>query len=167
MKVAICFTCVFAMAYAESWMAAPYTLVKERLNLNHKTQDSTLEADHPQAAATTMPTLDSSLAMELLMPVLPELQLDLPANTLPIRSSTHAPEEVPEIRTQTTGFLVVTLEISFWELLVDLLPLLLLMLLLEVLVEEKKIFMKTLKSDCYKLLIAPFYSILNTYCSFC
>merc|ERR1712227_890450 len=28
MKVAICFTCVFAMAYAESWMAAPYTLVK-------------------------------------------------------------------------------------------------------------------------------------------
>merc|ERR1711915_50374 len=28
MKIAICFTCVFAMAYAESWMAAPYTLVK-------------------------------------------------------------------------------------------------------------------------------------------
>merc|ERR1712018_825387 len=28
MKVAICFVCVFAMAYAESWMAAPYTLVK-------------------------------------------------------------------------------------------------------------------------------------------
>merc|ERR1711944_331842 len=28
MKVAIYFTCVFAMAYAESWMAAPYTLVK-------------------------------------------------------------------------------------------------------------------------------------------
>merc|ERR1711951_109635 len=28
MKVAICFTCFFAMAYAESWMAAPYTLVK-------------------------------------------------------------------------------------------------------------------------------------------
>merc|ERR1712126_21505 len=111
---------------------------KERLNLNHKTRDSTLEADHPQAAAAaTMPTQDSSLAMELLMPVLPELQLDLPANTLPIRSSTHAPEEVPEIRTQTTAFLVVTLEISFWELLVDLQLLLLLMLLLEVLVEDK------------------------------
>merc|ERR1711951_72779 len=28
MKVAICFTCFFAMAYAESWMAAPYTLIK-------------------------------------------------------------------------------------------------------------------------------------------
>jgi len=28
MKVAICFISVFAMAYAESWMAAPYTLVK-------------------------------------------------------------------------------------------------------------------------------------------
>merc|ERR1712018_122879 len=28
MNVAIYFTCVFAMAYAESWMAAPYTLVK-------------------------------------------------------------------------------------------------------------------------------------------
>merc|ERR1712126_361515 len=111
---------------------------KERLNLNHKTRDSTLEADHPQAvAAATMPTQDSSLAMELLMPVLPELQLDLPANTLPIRSSTHAPEEVPEIRTQTTEFLVGTLEISCWELLVDLQLLLLLMLLLEVLVEDK------------------------------
>merc|ERR1712198_444771 len=30
MKVAICFTCVFAMAYAESWMAAPYTLIVKR-----------------------------------------------------------------------------------------------------------------------------------------
>merc|ERR1712098_841799 len=109
---------------------------KEPLNLNHKTQDLTLETDHHGAAAATMPTQDSSRAMELLMPVLPELQLDLPANILPIRSSTHA-EEVPEIRTQTTGFLVVTLEISYWELLVDLQPLLLLMLLLEVLVADK------------------------------
>merc|ERR1712038_1759289 len=105
-------------------------LSKELLNLNHKEPDSTLETDHPQAAAATMPTQDSSLAMELLM-------LDLPANILPTRSSTHAPEEVPEIKTQTTEFLVVTLEISFWELLVDLLPLLLLMRLLEVLVEDK------------------------------
>merc|ERR1712018_231973 len=133
MKVAICFTCVFAMAYAESWIAA---------QPEPQTQDSTLEADHPQAAATTMPTQDSSLAMELLMPVLPELQLDLPANILPTRSSTHAPEVVLEIRTQTTEFLVVTLEISFWELLVDLLLLLLLMLLLEVLVEENFFFDK-------------------------
>merc|ERR1712198_57663 len=30
MKVAICFTCVFAMAYAESRMAAPYTLIVKR-----------------------------------------------------------------------------------------------------------------------------------------
>merc|ERR1711963_700249 len=30
MKVAICFTCVFAMAYAESGMAAPYTLIVKR-----------------------------------------------------------------------------------------------------------------------------------------
>merc|ERR1712121_79969 len=28
MKIAICFACVIAMATAESWMAAPYTLVK-------------------------------------------------------------------------------------------------------------------------------------------
>merc|ERR1711868_164883 len=28
MKIAICFACVVAMATAESWMAAPYTLVK-------------------------------------------------------------------------------------------------------------------------------------------
>merc|ERR1711915_911048 len=119
---------------------------KELLNLNHKEPDSTLETDHPQAAAAIMPTQDSSLAMELLMPVLPELQLDLPANILPIRSSTHAPEEVPEIRTQTTEFLVVTPEISFWELLVDLLLLLLLMQLLEVLVEDKiKIFFENSK----------------------
>merc|ERR1712126_632989 len=30
MKVAICFTCVFAMAFAESWVAAPYTLIVKR-----------------------------------------------------------------------------------------------------------------------------------------
>merc|ERR1711915_525626 len=120
---------------------------KELLNLNHKEPDSTLETDHPQAAAATMPTQDSLLAMELLMLVLPELQLDLPANILPTRSSTHAPEVVLEIRTQTTEFLVVTLEISFWELLVDLLPLLLLMQLLEVLVEDKINIYGILKSD--------------------
>ena len=28
MKIAICFACVVAIAAAESWMAAPYTLVK-------------------------------------------------------------------------------------------------------------------------------------------
>ena len=28
MKVALCILCVFAMASAESWVAAPYTLVK-------------------------------------------------------------------------------------------------------------------------------------------
>ena len=33
MKVALCLLCVFAMASAESWVAAPYTLVK-RGNVN-------------------------------------------------------------------------------------------------------------------------------------
>merc|ERR1712198_699673 len=110
---------------------------RELLNLNHKTPDSTLEADHLQAAAVTMPTQDFSLEMEPLMQVLLELPLDLLDNMLPIRFSTHAPEEATEIKTPTTEFLEETLETFFWELLEDLLQLLSLMLLLEVLVEDK------------------------------
>merc|ERR1712198_467866 len=122
---------------------------RELLNLNHKTPDSTLEADHHQAAAVTMPTQDFSLEMEPLMLVLLELRPDLQDNMLLIRSSTHAPEEATE-------FLEETLETSFWELLEDSLQLLSLMLLLEVLVEDKNISSLNdlkLKSDCYKLLI--------------
>merc|ERR1712198_559 len=89
------------------------------------------------------------------MPVLLELQLDLLVNMLPIRFSTHAPEEATEIKTQTTEFLEEIQETFFWELLEDLLQLPLLMLLQEVLVEDK-IFhhiLPKIKSDCYKLLI--------------
>merc|ERR1712198_6208 len=110
---------------------------RELLNLNHKTPDSTLEADHHQAAAVTMPTQDFSLEMEPLMQVLLELPLDLLVNMLPIRSLTPVPEEATEIKTPTTEFLEETLETSFWELLEDLLQLPLLMLQPEVLVEDK------------------------------
>merc|ERR1712198_68377 len=71
------------------------------------------------------------------MPVLLELPLDFLDNMLLIRFSTHAPEVATEIKTQTIEFLEETLEIFFWELLEDLLQLLSLMLLLEVLVEDK------------------------------
>merc|ERR1712018_43886 len=102
------------------------------------------------------------------MPDLLELQPDLLANILPIRSLTHAPEVATEIRTQTTEFLVVTLETSFLVLLEDMLLLLLPMLPLEVLVEDKiKIFHKNIKSDCYKLLIAHFYSIHSVLLNIC
>merc|ERR1712198_279610 len=74
------------------------------------------------------------------MPVLLELLLDLLVNMLLIRFSTHAPEEATEIKTPTTEFLEETLETFFWELLEDLLQLLSLMLLPEVLVEDKIIF---------------------------
>merc|ERR1712198_112549 len=74
------------------------------------------------------------------MPVLLELPLDLLVNMLPIRSSIHALEVGTEIKTPTTEFLEETLETSFWELLEDLLQLLSLMLLLEVLVEDKIMF---------------------------
>merc|ERR1712198_618790 len=53
------------------------------------------------------------------MPVLLELLLDLLDNMLPIRSSTHVPEEATEIKTPTTEFLEETLETFFWELLED------------------------------------------------
>merc|ERR1712198_60094 len=69
------------------------------------------------------------------MPVLLELLLDLQDNMLPIRFSTHAPEEATEIK--TTEFLEETQETFFWELLEDSLQLLSLMLLPEVLVEDK------------------------------
>merc|ERR1711973_1064915 len=62
------------------------------------------------------------------MPVLLELPLDLLDNMLPIRFSTHAPEVATEIKTPTT------------ESLEDSLQLLSLMLLLEVLVEDKIMF---------------------------
>merc|ERR1712131_345690 len=71
------------------------------------------------------------------MQVLLELQLDLQDNMLLIRFSTHAPEVATEIKTPTTEFLEETLETFFWELLEGLLQLLSLMLLLEVLVEDK------------------------------
>jgi len=73
------------------------------------------------------------------MPVLLELPLDLLVNMLPIRFSIHALEVATEIKTPTTEFLEETLETFFWELLEDLLQLLSLMLLLEVLVEDKNI----------------------------
>merc|ERR1711973_6554 len=74
------------------------------------------------------------------MPVLLELPLDLLVNMLPIRFSTHVPEVATEIKTQTTEFLEEIQETFFWELLEDSLQLLSLMLLLEVLVEDKIMF---------------------------
>merc|ERR1712243_482487 len=96
---------------------------KEQLFLNHKTQD--LEE------TATIQTQGFSLAMELLMLVLLELQLESLDNLLQTKSSTLAPEVAPETRIQTTEFSVATLITFFWELLQDLLELLLLMLPLE------------------------------------
>merc|ERR1712098_92246 len=97
MKVAICFTCVFAMAYAESWMAAPYTLVKRaaqpepqntRFNFGNRPSSSSSSNNANTRFFTGNGALDAGLA---------GAAAGLPANILPIRSSTHAPEEVPEI----------------------------------------------------------------------
>merc|ERR1711973_436943 len=74
------------------------------------------------------------------MSVLLELPLDLLDNMLLIRFSTHAPEVATEIKTPTTESLEEIQETSFWELLEDSLQLLSLMLLLEVLVEDKIMF---------------------------
>merc|ERR1712152_82549 len=90
----------------------------------------------------TIPTQDSSLAMEPLMQDLLEQQLELQDNLLQTRSLTHAPEVAPETKIPTTESSVETLETSFWELLQDLQAHQLLMLLLEVLVEDK-VFQKT------------------------
>merc|ERR1712133_157194 len=130
MKIAICFACVVAMATAESWMAAPYTLVKELLN--HKT-------DQVWEPETIIPTQDSLLATEPLMLVSLELLQESLVNTSPTRSSTPA-ETGTETTTedkQTTESLVETPEtFSSVPLVVLLLPPLP-MLLLEILVEDR------------------------------
>jgi len=84
-----------------------------------------------------MPTQDSSLAMELLMPVLLEQPLELLANMLQTRSSTPVQEVVPGSKIQTTEFLVEILETFFLELSQDLQGHQLQTLLLEVHVEDK------------------------------
>merc|ERR1712198_441303 len=110
---------------------------RELLNQNHKTQDLDLETDHLQTI-TTMPTQDSSLAMELLMLVLQELPQELLANMLRTRSSTPVQEVVvPGSKIQTTEFLVEILETFFLELLQDLRVHQLLTLQLEVHAEDK------------------------------
>merc|ERR1712073_282562 len=124
MKIAICFACVVAMATAESWMAAPYTLVKR--------------AAEPQ---TIIPTQDSSLATEHLMLVLLELLLELLDSTSPTSSSTPAGTGTGTTTEdkQITESLVETPETSFLALLGVLLLLPLQMLLLEILVEDKRL----------------------------
>merc|ERR1712098_72073 len=124
------------MAYAESWMAAPYTLVKRAAQPEPQNTRLDLETD-PLQTITTMPTQDSSLAMELLMPVLLELPLELLANTLRTRSSTPVQEGVPGSKIQTTEYLVEILETFFLELLQDLRVHQLLTLQLEVHAEDK------------------------------
>merc|ERR1711973_562306 len=86
---------------------------------------------------TTMPTQDSSLAMELLMLVLLELPQELLANMLQTRSSTPVQEVVPGSKIQTIEFLVEILETFFLELSQDLQGHQLQTLLLEVHVEDK------------------------------
>jgi len=84
-----------------------------------------------------MPTQDSSLAMELLMPVLLELPQELLANMLQTRSSTPVQEGVPGSKIQTTEYLVEILETFFLELSQDLRVHRLLTLQLEVHAEDK------------------------------
>merc|ERR1712198_366146 len=105
-------------------------------NQNHKTQDLDLETDLLQTI-TTMPTQGSSLAMELLMPVLLEQPLELLANMLQTISSTPVQEVVPGSKIQTTEFLVEILETFFLELSQDLQGHQLQTLLLEVHVGDK------------------------------
>merc|ERR1712098_601166 len=71
MKVAICFTCVFAMAYAESWMAAPYTIVKRaaqpepqntRFNFGSRPSSSSSSSNANTRFFTGNGALDAGLA---------------------------------------------------------------------------------------------------------
>merc|ERR1719461_2202681 len=119
MKVAICsFVFLLWLMLNLGWLH--HTLwSRELLNQNHKTQDLDLETD-PLQTITTMPTHDSSLAMELLMPVLLEQPQELLANMLQTRSSTPVQEVVPGSKIQTTEYLVEILETFFLELLQDL-----------------------------------------------
>merc|ERR1712198_367857 len=138
MKVAICFTCVFAMAYAESWMAAPYTLIVKRA-AQPEPQNTRFNFGNRPSSSSSSNNANTRFFTETepLMPVLLELPLDLLVNMLPIRFSIHALEVATEIKTLTTEFLEEIQETFFWELLEDSLQLLSLMLLLEVLVEDK------------------------------
>merc|ERR1711987_18769 len=73
MKVAICFTCVFAMAYAESWMAAPYTLIVKRAAQPEPQNTRFNFGSRPSSSSSNNnATQDFSLEMEPLMQVLLE-----------------------------------------------------------------------------------------------
>merc|ERR1712098_113591 len=137
MKVAICFTCVFAMAYAESWMAAPYTLVKRaaqpepqntRFNFGSRPSSSSSSNNANTRFFTGNGALDAGLA---------GAAAGFAGQYIANQVFNPCTRGGTRNKNTNNRILGVTLEISYWELLVDLQPLLLLMLLLEVLVGDK------------------------------
>merc|ERR1712121_65864 len=62
MKIAICFACVIAMATAESWMAAPYTLVKRAAEPQNRPSVGTRNNNPNTRFFTGNGALDAGLA---------------------------------------------------------------------------------------------------------
>merc|ERR1712126_309611 len=62
MKIAICFACVVAMATAESWMAAPYTLVKRAAEPQNRPSVGTRNNNPNTRFFTGNGALDAGLA---------------------------------------------------------------------------------------------------------
>merc|ERR1712029_1134590 len=131
MKIAICFACVVAIAAAESWMAAPYTLVKRAAepqrvgtrnnnpNTRFFTGNAPLDAGLAGAAAGVA---GQYITNQLLNPCKTETE-----TTTGVK--------------QTTESLVETLATSFLVLLLVLLGPPLLTIFLEILVEDKILFL--------------------------
>merc|ERR1712122_113248 len=131
MKIAICSACVVAIAAAESWMAAPYTLVKR--------------AAEPQRVGTrnNNPNTRFFTGNQPLDAGLAGAAAGLQVNILPISFSIPAETET-ETTTgvkQTTESSVETLATSFLVLLLVLLGPPLLTIFLEILVEDKILFL--------------------------
>merc|ERR1711963_419655 len=63
MKIAICFACVVAMATAESWMAAPYTLVKRAAEPQNRPSVGTRNNNPNTRFFTGNGALDAGLAV--------------------------------------------------------------------------------------------------------
>merc|ERR1712018_883990 len=137
MKIAICFACVVAMATAESWMAAPYTLVKRDADPQNRPSVGTRNNNPNTRFFTGNGALDAGLAGAA-AGVAGQYITNQIFNPCRNRNRTTT-EDKP-----TTESLVETPETSFLALLVVLLLLPLQMLLLEILVEDKR-----LLSICY------------------
>merc|ERR1712122_86927 len=134
MKIAICFACVVAMATAESWMGAPYTLVKRAAEPQNRPSVGTRNNNPNTRFFTGNEALDAGLAGAAA-----GVAGQYIANQLlnPCRNRNKTTTEVK----QTTESLVETLATSFLVLLLVLLGPPLLTIFLEILVEDKILFL--------------------------